>query len=579
MSMQFNFLGQSITLGVYSGYPNKRTIVVEGGSAFSLIKYIEDYGDNFASDSGVYIFTNHEGLRTFAIGYQHTESHGLRTFFKWATDGNLIPEDDTIPIRGPWNDWIMTGTQLPSYSGFDPDNITVDDRFLNSIMFYTQDEALYPYWYGYGNVTITAEEARQYSGVDIYVVVALKNWDGTENVGFTEPTPILMHDGAYTNWVDRNTVTDPTYRLDGFGLGSGYIYSPLDIAGAWEVEHFNDDPSQPGGGDGAYTNHGNDIKADGPIGLSAADSGFLTLFSPTKGQLWALYDYMWTSDLVDNIKKIFADPMDAIIHFGIVPLNLSSYRESMGSTVIMGNINTGVTMYKLSTQYYYKDMGSVYVPEKFGNALDYGGFSKAQIYLPFIGFVPVNIDDVMASDVKIEYYVDLLSGDTIAKITCKKRNTYLSRLNSVVYQHRGNCMITVPLTGMNYAEFYKNLALAPLHATQSVMSGNPVSGVASGIAGAMSMLQGPEVQHSGNYGGATAALQNRTPFIYISRPNQQMPANYSKYVGYPSFITYKLEQLSGYTQVDSVIDNTVKATEEEKMEIERLLKEGVYFNR
>ena len=72
-------------------------------------------------------------------------------------------------------------------------------------------------------------------------------------------------------------------------------------------------------------------------------------------------------------------------------------------------------------------------------------------------------------------------------------------------------------------------------------------------------------------------MSQRIPFLVLTQPQQHLDDHYKEYSGLPSYITYKLGACSGYTKVENVIDNTVSATDEEKAEIERLLKEGVYL--
>jgi hypothetical protein len=54
-----------------------------------------------------------------------------------------------------------------------------------------------------------------------------------------------------------------------------------------------------------------------------------------------------------------------------------------------------------------------------------------------------------------------------------------------------------------------------------------------------------------------------------------MPKNFKQIKGYQSNITAVLSSLSGYTEVDFIHLENVKATDTELEEIETLLKEGV----
>lgn len=574
--MQVNFLGQTIGIGQYTGFPNGATALISAGSAFGVLSYFMDNYEDFGTPR-VVIFKNHNNENTFALGVQQTDNYGLRCFWKWATStSGLIPEDDTIPTAPPWNGWIMCGTSEPSYGGFDPENVTIDDLFLNSFQMYAQETNLYPYYSGDTHTSYTAEHCRGNATVNLIITDALRNWDGTAVVNYDGSTPIEPAEGgSFTNW-KLGAVMQPSYYIGTIGRGAEYIYSPLDIEGAWEADHFDEDPSGPGGvyaGDYGY--QGDPFTMDDPISKSAVNTGFLTLWSPTSGQLIDLADYLWSSDFVDNLKKLYRDPFEAIIMFGILPCDLSSIRDGIAAPVIIGNVSTGVSMFKLSSQYYKKSFGYISVSECFGTCNDYEPFSTCQIYLPFIGFVPAKANEIINSRVYLTYYVDCLSGDCIAKIAIVKNTGNQNEI--VTYQHRGNCMISVPMTGANYSNFFTNFCLNPLSVAKGALSGvgggvNAAAGVAGALAGAEDMDQ----QRSGNYGGSISAFCNRTPAIIISRPIQHYPADSNKYIGYPSFITYTLSSLSGYTQVADVIDNTVtRATDAERAEIEKALKDGV----
>ena len=87
----------------------------------------------------------------------------------------------------------------------------------------------------------------------------------------------------------------------------------------------------------------------------------------------------------------------------------------------------------------------------------------------------------------------------------------------------------------------------------------------------------PSIEKSGSMGGTGGMLGVQKPYLIISRPRQALPSNQNTFSGYPSFITEKLGDLSGYTEIDSIHLENVPATEPELSEIESLLKGGVIF--
>ena len=68
------------------------------------------------------------------------------------------------------------------------------------------------------------------------------------------------------------------------------------------------------------------------------------------------------------------------------------------------------------------------------------------------------------------------------------------------------------------------------------------------------------------------------PYLIIERPVANIPIQYGKYAGYTSFIDRKLSDMKGYTQVFEIhLDGTSGMTDEEKLEMEKILKEGIYI--
>ena len=87
--------------------------------------------------------------------------------------------------------------------------------------------------------------------------------------------------------------------------------------------------STTGGGGGTYTLDSDPIGFPSLPSISATDTGFVTLFAPSSGQMKSLAQFMW-SDLFDvaTFKKLFTEPMECIIGCSIVPV-----APTLGTTV------------------------------------------------------------------------------------------------------------------------------------------------------------------------------------------------------------------------------------------------------
>lgn len=322
-----------------------------------------------------------------------------------------------------------------------------------------------------------------------------------------------------------------------------------------------------GGGTGDFDGTGDEIGIPSLPTLSAVDAGFITLFNPSLGEMQNLASYMW-SDLFDvnGWKKIFSDPMQAILGLSIVPVAVPNGEVK---SVKVGNISTGVNMTTAASQYVEVDCGSLNVNEYWGAYLDYDPYTKAEIYLPYIGIHPISTDDIMNKTVHVVYHVDILSGSCCAYVQCG---------GTVLYSFIGQCASSIPITGDNWTNVINGAisiagSIGSMVATGGASSPMDVSKIASTAVNTMK----PSIEKSGAMGGTGGMLAVQTPYLILTRPRQALPKKQNTFMGYPSFITELLSDLSGYTEIDSIHLENVPATEQELSEIESLLKGGVIF--
>lgn len=412
------------------------------------------------------------------------------------------------------------------------------------------------YDFPYGYFTATSGAVSE----SIHIGIAISNSDGTD---LTTISIRLYKDGVVKAFIySYNTV--PKYLsqfYDFFGnLAPSYIDSDPFASGEGGA-------STTGGGTGDFDGTSDSIDIPGLPTLSAVDTGFITLFTPTIEQLSNLSSYMW-SDAFDvaTFKKIFADPMQAILGLSIVPVSVPAGGER---DVKVGNISTGISITTASSQYVEVDCGTINVNEYWGAYLDYDPFTKAEIYLPYIGIHPLSVDDIMGKPVHVVYHVDILSGACCAYVKCG---------NSVLYSFLGQCASSIPITGNDWTNVINGVLNIAGSVGSMVATGGATAPMAIGtIASTAVNSLKQSVEKSGSMGGTGGMLGVQTPYIILTRPRQAVPSGQNTFMGYPSFITTKLADLSGYTEVDKVHLENIDATDGELNEIETLLKNGVIF--
>ena len=326
--------------------------------------------------------------------------------------------------------------------------------------------------------------------------------------------------------------------------------------------------SEPGGGNGTFDFDSTAIDFGTPPSIMAA--GMVELYIPSTSDLAALAQYLWAGSFdPDNFKKLFADPMDAIIGLQIVPVTATEIGTT-SDTLYVGNISTGLSMPKASSQYVTIDCGSLSIPRRLGSYLDYSPHTEMQLYLPYIGFVDISPDDCMGGTVSVKYMVDIIGGTCVAQVKCN---------NHVLYEFAAACSCQVPVS----AGQYQNIVLGAVRGGVALVSGilgaaggGLFSGLSEAADAALSMTK-PKIQRSGGFGGSSGLMGHQKPYIIYTVPRLIVPGSQNNFIGYPSYITRMLGTLTGFTQIDSIHLSGIPASQSEQAEIERLLHEGVYL--
>lgn len=286
-------------------------------------------------------------------------------------------------------------------------------------------------------------------------------------------------------------------------------------------------------------------------------SSLWAIYNPTLGQLNNLGTWLWSTNFIDQILKIFNDPMQAIIGLHKV---YASPNISGSGNIKVGYLDSGVPSNIVGNQYTYIDCGTVSLREYYGNILDYSPYTTVQLYLPFIGIVSLDIADVSRSSITVKYGVDVLTGACLASVSVQRDNA-----GGVLYQYSGNCACQYPLSSGSYM----GMITGALGAIGSLARGN-IIGTGLSVAGMHT-----NIEHSGGFSGNAGAMGIKKPYLIISRPQSAMNDGFPSIQGYPSNYFVRLGNCNGFTQVAECHVENISATDKELDKIKDLLKEGV----
>lgn len=299
------------------------------------------------------------------------------------------------------------------------------------------------------------------------------------------------------------------------------------------------------------------------IGGSA--NKLFTVYKPSQSNLDSLGNYLWTPDILRELVEFFTNnPMDAIIS-----LHQIYCTPTTGSSknIKLGYLDTGISSPVVTNQYTYIDCGSISVPEFYGSVLDYAPYTEINIFLPFIGVKPLDVNLVMASVVSVKYAIDVFTGACLCTIDITKRGAKVT-----TYHFDGNCSIQLPLTGADRSRLLSGVLSM---ATVGFGLGGVGGAVMGGVAGGVTNMKA-NIQKSGTIGSNVGAMDIKVPYLVVTRNLSYEPSSYNRLYGIPSNKYLRLSQCRGYTRVKDVhTDNISGATQSEKASIENILKQGI----
>ena len=311
------------------------------------------------------------------------------------------------------------------------------------------------------------------------------------------------------------------------------------------------------------TGEGNTPVAPAPTGSADA---LYKIYNPTNAQIQQFGAWLWSSNFVDQLLKVFNDPMQAIISLHKI---YATPHNGGTAEIKVGYLNSGVSSKWVDQQYIDVNCGSVNVFETSGNVIDY--MCDIRIYLPFIGIVSLDVDDVMRGVVNVKYRIDVITGTCVAFVSITRD----AGAGGVIYQYTGSMAEVYPLSSGSYMGIITGVLGIAAGIAGTIASGGAAAPALIGGAAGVSAMH-TKVEHSNGFSGNAGALAAKKPYIIISRPQSAMSNGIGANTGWPANYYVKLSQCSGYTRAKTLhLSGISGATDTELQEIERLLKEGV----
>jgi hypothetical protein len=244
---------------------------------------------------------------------------------------------------------------------------------------------------------------------------------------------------------------------------------------------------------------------------------FTRVYNPTFSQLKEAADKLFID--LSTGQPVNLQQYVISLHKLMIPLSTNEAEEP----IRFGNYNTGVPSKVVNETEVKVSCGKVTVPEKWHNALDYSPYTSVRIWLPFLGFFDLSINELMRDKIELTYTIDVLSGKALAEIW-----------------HEDNVI-------------YRFVGMAKFEEPYYVEAGNDIT--QSYLNGAYNMA-------------------DYTPYLLLDRPQNLTPTDTALH-GQPTYRIVTIGECAGFIRCSQVFASGMTATDEEKQEIESLLKTGV----
>lgn len=341
-------------------------------------------------------------------------------------------------------------------------------------------------------------------------------------------------------------------------------------------------PGPDPGGDPVIVTPGSGTVPVPPANEPNDDLGFCAIWRMTPAYLETFCQWLWSPNFVDQVLAYFTSPNDAIV--GVHKIYWTPTYETAMKEIRCGYLNSNCNGWPVSQRYNTIDCGTVKLDEVYGNIYDYAD-TEVIIYLPYIGFIPLDLSLCMRGTIGVKYVLDVVSGAGVCQISVTRDG-----LENHIASYGCSCASPIPISSGNYIAIVQSVATAAAQAIEGVgglvnskafakMNDLGKAGQITGLAeGTLSALDGAKthVQLSGRFSSQVGDMDNKKPYLIIKRPNA-IPAQTSyDFIGKPSRQVATLSTLSGFNQVTRIHPaNVGNMTEDELNELEELFASGV----
>lgn len=411
-------------------------------------------------------------------------------------------------------------------------------------------------------------------GDPAFIRLYLRMMDG-ERVGELYRVVIQKDGTPSAQLIDNSTNTDAFKTIIRFHTGEPDYVLP------------DDDPDYPGGSDASGTGPGRydpDAIPDpddftDPTGYDG-NAVLTRTYAVSAADLQNIGQKLWSQDYFD-VLKIQSNPIENIVSVKWFPFA----QTGTATEVKIGDVAFGVNGAKVPSVKKISIANKFTYSGHFNNFLDFAPFTQIKLFLPFIGFVQLDPGEIYNSPIKIDYFVDLVTGQCMARLYTDVN----AQGKGIPFQSfYGNMGVDVPLSSTDRVQTEIRAASVALSSVAGlpgqIMAGD-IYGAANKVSQGALNIAGMDynTQRSSTQSPSCASYDCQDVYAVITRPAADViqagsRTGYEHLHGYPTNKYLKLSQigLGKFVQVDARTDIQIAGTSEENAMLERMLMEGVY---
>lgn len=499
------------------------------------------------------------GTRTGYLAFLETnipvfKQSNINGILNWVNNGDRSGEEHRpTPYTTAFKLWIK-GLNSPTYK-------------LN-----WHNDTLEAQEYDFSNATVIIKVGKKRSdGVLYHTLLEVPYTDGSVKFTFYDMEEVsgdatlldtYLALECYVEYSDDNSSGVPSLFLNKKATAFDLMYKDITIGNDGSnitVVNYEDDPSGYDDDDDDYhdPSDNNDDTPDPSVDIDVSnDLAKSYVIDPI--ELHKLSQFLWGADFFDNVKLVNNSPIENIVSLKAI---IGSVSGGDSQTLTLGNVETTSSV-KACSEVLSIDVGSITLPRKYNNFLDFEPYTKVQLYLPFYGTTMVNASLVIGRTISIKYIIDVITGTAKIKIFHDGKT---------LYEYKCNVGCDLPITSSNRANVEMGYISSGLGMVGSVASGNMIGATMSLLNMAQSQFHS---QTSGNCNGVLNFHDTREITAIVDRPVYTELRNFNATHGRMCNLSLNLKNLHGFTKCNENVKLNFKMLKQEEELLREIMASG-----